>query len=65
MHQIIDTSIIITTMEPENDPFAIFEAREDPEISNISQPQKKVRVDIQSALVANIMGDDNKVGMQD
>lgn len=43
------------------DPFAVFEAEGDPEIDKMTQPRKKVRQDIESALVANLMGDDNKL----
>ena len=45
----------------QNDPFAVFEAEGDPEIDKMTQPKKKVRHDIESALVANLMGEENKL----
>lgn len=52
-------------MGPENDPFAVFESREDPEVQTLGQPEKKVRLDIQSSIVSNLIGDENRIHLNE
>lgn len=49
-------------MDPEQDPFALFENKNHPEIGDIDKPRKKVHLDpmlkLESAIIANKFNDE-------
>ena len=51
-------------MEPEADPFSIFETKQDPQVNELGKPKKRVHLDpmiqLESALIANKLGSRDK-----